>query len=200
MPVESQEIPSTRVDRVGHTGIYPLSGPLPAGDAPIRTPGELAHPEERHPARRAEHAFSVERTMLVLGRAIFGGYFTYSGINHFLNTETMTQYARAKQVPLAKAAVTASGAMLVLGGLSLLTGFRPKIGASLISGFLFGVTPKMHNFWQIEDEQQRMQEFVNFTKNVALVGGACFAASAPEPWPISIHIHESKTSKTLAAA
>jgi hypothetical protein len=39
--------PSTRVDQVGHTGIYPASGPWPPGDAPIRGQGELAHPEER---------------------------------------------------------------------------------------------------------------------------------------------------------
>jgi hypothetical protein len=42
--------PATSVDEVGHTGIYPASGPWPTGDAPLRGQGELAHPEER--ARR----------------------------------------------------------------------------------------------------------------------------------------------------
>lgn len=186
MPVESLEIPSTRIDRVGHTGIHPLSGPLPTGNAPIRTPEELAHPEAREPSHLRMSHRSVERTMLMLGRAIFGGYFTYSGIVHFQQLPMMTEYARSKHVPLAPAAVSVTGAMLVLGGLSLLSGFRPKFGASFISGFLVGVTPQMHNFWQVEDPQQRMHELVNFTKNVALLGGACLAAAIPEPWPMSL--------------
>lgn len=30
-----------RRDEVGHTGIYPGSGPRPEGDVPIRTPGDI---------------------------------------------------------------------------------------------------------------------------------------------------------------
>lgn len=96
-------------------------------------------------------------------------------------------YARSKGVPYPEVAVAGSGAMLVLGGLSLLTGVKPKTGASLIAAFLLGVTPKMHDFWRFEGEQ-RMQEMINFTKNVALLGGAAVAAAVPEPWPASVSI------------
>ena len=30
-----------RRDEVGHTGIYPGSGPRPDGDVPVRTPGDI---------------------------------------------------------------------------------------------------------------------------------------------------------------
>jgi putative oxidoreductase len=179
--------PTTRVDEVGRTGIYPASGPLPTGNPPLLGQGELAHPEERAAARRLRvRSGAVNATLLGLGRAIFGGYFVYSGVNHFLNLSSMTEYARSKRVPAAQAAVLGSGALLVLGGLSLVMGTRPKMGASMITAFLLGVTPSMHAFWDVEDEAQRMQEFVNFTKNVALIGGAAFAASIAEPWPASI--------------
>jgi putative oxidoreductase len=180
MAVELQEIPTSRVDRVGRTGIYPVSGPLPSGDASVRTAGELGHPEQRQLPACTASSRSAERAALLMGRAIFGGYFAYNGVNHFLNAQMMTEYARSKKVPLPRAAVIGSGVMALVGGLSLLTGYRPKIGASLISGFLVGVTPQMHNFWRVEDPQQRMHEFVNFTKNIALIGAACFAAAAPE--------------------
>ena len=130
---------------------------------------------------------ACERTALLFGRAIFGGFFLYNGINHFLNREMMTGYSASKGVPYPEAAVTGSGAMLVLGGLSVLMGVRPKLGTSLISAFLLGVTPKMHDFWNVQDPQQRMGEQINFSKNVALLGGALIAAGVPEPWPASVH-------------
>jgi putative oxidoreductase len=185
MPQELQVNPSTRFDEVGRTGIYPASGPLPRGDAPIRGQGELAHPEERGKHLRLA-SWPGNKPMLAIGRAIFGGYFLYSGISHFLNRPMMAQYARAKNVPAADAAVIGSGALIVLGGLSLLTGTRPKVGASLIAAFLIAVTPQMHAFWKMEDEGERMQDFVNFTKNLALIGGAALAAAIPEPWPASV--------------
>ena len=127
-----------------------------------------------------------ETAALVLGRALFGGYFLYSGINHFRNTAMLSGYSSSKGVPYPEAAVTGSGAMLVLGGLSVLAGMKPKLGASLIGAFLLGVTPKMHDFWNVEDGQQRMGEQINFLKNLGLLGGALIAAAVPEPWPASV--------------
>ena len=41
-----------RRDEVGHTGIYPASGPQAEGDAEVRTPGELGHPRRDRDAHR----------------------------------------------------------------------------------------------------------------------------------------------------
>jgi uncharacterized membrane protein YphA (DoxX/SURF4 family) len=97
----------------------------------------------------------------------------------------MAGYAESKGVPAAKLAVEGSGALMALGGLSLLTGYKPKIGPALITAFLAGVTPSMHRFWSEADPQQRQAEMINFMKNVALVGAAMIAASHPEPWPVA---------------
>lgn len=139
-------------------------------------------------ARAAARFGACERTALLFGRAIFGGFFLYNGINHFLNRETMRGYSASKGVRYPDAAVAGSGAMLVLGGLSLLAGVRPKVGTSLIGAFLLGVTPKMHDFWNLQDPQQRLVEQINFSKNLALLGGALIAAAVPEPWPASAHL------------
>jgi putative oxidoreductase len=177
--------PGTRVDRVGRTGIYPMSGPWPAGNAPIRGQAELGHPEQQS-RRRIRARWSGRSAPLAIGRALYGGYFVYNGINHFRQRRMLSEYAKSKQVPRPGAAVLGSGVLALAGGLSLLTGTKPKVGASLISAFLLGVTPRIHDFWTVDDQQQRGQEFINFTKNLALMGGACFAAAVPEPWPASI--------------
>jgi len=176
-----------RIDEVGPTGIYPASGPLPSSSAEVLGQGELAHPEERQATKRTARRWSAERAALLFGRAVFGGYFLYNGINHFVNHRVMTEYARSKGVPLPGLAVAASGAMIVLGGLSIVAGARPKVGASLVTTFLLGVSPQMHAFWRIGAPAERMQEMVNFTKNMALIGGAALVAALPEPWPAAVH-------------
>ena len=72
--------------------------------------------EREEMARTAARWGACEKTALLFGRAIFGGFFLYNGINHFLNREMMTGYSASKGVPYPEAAVAASGAMLVLGG------------------------------------------------------------------------------------
>ena len=137
----------------------------------------------RQPARR------TSTTALMLGRAIFGGYFLYNGLRHFKNADAMGGYAASKGIPMPKAAVIGSGALIALGGLSLLAGFRPKAGASMIGAFLLGVTPAMHDFWRQQDPQAKMNEEINFSKNVALLGGAALAAAVAGPWPASLGNH-----------
>ncbi len=119
-------------------------------------------------------------------RVIFGGFFLYSGINHFRSRKQAAQAAAAKNVPMPDLAVTSSGVALMLGGASILLGFKPKIGTALIAGFLAGVSPVMHDFWRAEDPKQRMQDMIDFSKNAALLGGALALMSIEEPWPASV--------------
>jgi uncharacterized membrane protein YphA (DoxX/SURF4 family) len=108
----------------------------------------------------------------LLGRFIFGGFFLYNGINHFIQRKEMAQYVSAKNVPMPDAAVTASGVALTLGGASLMLGVKPALGAAAVAGFLAGVSPVMHDFWKVQDPEKRQGEMINFAKNMALLGGA----------------------------
>ncbi|HZP47764.1 MAG TPA: DoxX family protein [Vicinamibacterales bacterium] len=126
------------------------------------------------------------RPLYLLGRAIFGGYFLYNGLNHFLNREMMSQYAAAKGVAAPDAAVASSGAMLLAGGLSVITGLKPRQGIAAIVGFLIPVSLQMHRFWEEQNPERRMAETVNFTKNMALVGASLMLLQLEHPWPVSI--------------
>lgn len=124
----------------------------------------------------------------LLGRLIFGGFFINSGINHFKNHKMLAQYSGAKNVPMPDLVVQASGAALILGGASVLLGIKPKLGAAALVGFLAGVSPVMHDFWNVEDPGKRQGEMINFMKNVALLGGAIALMGIEEPWPASVPI------------
>ena len=125
------------------------------------------------------------RALHVLGRAIFGGYFVYNGINHLANTPVMAQYAASKGVSNPEAAVRATGMMLLAGGLSVAAGMKPRQGLAMLVGFLVPTTLQMHRFWEVPPDQRQV-EIVNFTKNLALVGAALALLEIRDPWPASL--------------
>ncbi len=137
------------------------------------------------------------RVPFLLGRMIFGGFFIANGIHHFQESRQLSQYAGAKNVPKPDLAVKATGAILIAGGTSILLGVKPKLGAAAILGFLAGVSPVMHDFWKKEQPEQRMNEMINFTKNVALAGGALALMGVDEPWPASVPISKHKASRRV---
>lgn len=55
-------------------------------------------------------------------------------------------------------------------------------------GFLAGVSPLMHDFWRDEDPQARMNNMINFLKNMALAGGALALMGVEEPWEASVPV------------
>src|SRR6202030_3406039 len=82
--------------------------------------------------------------VVVLGRFLFALIFLLAGANHF-NKQTIG-YAASQGVPFASIAVPLSGVLATAGGLSILLGYRAKIGAWLIVLFLIPVTLMMHKF------------------------------------------------------
>ena len=150
---------------------------------PPRRPALTGREHEMRPSKRPAgqptnaRRSDLERGAQILGRVMFGGYFVYSGLRHFADRQAMIAYAKAKGVMWPKVAVLGTGAMLVVGGLSVLSGVKPKVGASLVTTFLAGVTPMMHDYWNVEDQSRRAAELANFTKNLGLLGGAALAAA-----------------------
>jgi putative oxidoreductase len=122
----------------------------------------------------------------LIGRILFGGFFLYNGINHLREAKLMAPYAGSKGVPSPELAIKLSAIPLIAGGASILLGAKPKLGAMAILGFLVGVSPVMHDFWRNEDPTQKMNDMINFTKNMALAGGALALMGVDEPWEASV--------------
>lgn len=125
---------------------------------------------------------------VLIGRILFGGLLAFQGLNHFLNTDAMTGYAQAKNVPAARAGVLVSGAMLILGGLGIILGVFPTVAALLIAIFLIVTTLKMHDFWAVPEDQQQ-EEMTHFIKNVELLGASLvFLALSTQAWAYALDI------------
>ncbi|HLU71895.1 MAG TPA: DoxX family membrane protein, partial [Nonomuraea sp.] len=74
--------------------------------------------------------------IILIGRILFVVLFLNSGVGHLRNADAMAGYAKSRNVPAARAAVVVSGVMLLLGGLSVLLGIWPDLGALLLFLFL----------------------------------------------------------------
>lgn len=124
--------------------------------------------------------------VFLIGRIVLSVYYLFNAANHFMQLDMMTGYASSKGVPAPRLAVAGSGAILGLGGLSILLGYQPYIGAILIVIFLVPVAFMMHNFWAVGDQQMKMVEMTNFVKNIALAASALMFLAIPTPWPFSL--------------
>jgi len=107
---------------------------------------------------------------LIAGRILFALIFFISAPGHF-NEQTIA-FAAAKGVPMASVLVPFSGILEFAGGLSILLGFRARLGAWLLVLFLLPVTFMLHQFWIVADPLARHMEFSVFLKNIALTGSA----------------------------
>jgi len=125
-------------------------------------------------------------TAFLIGRIIVGVYYLFNAANHFMRLEMMAGYAGSKGVPAPKLAVLVSGILLLVGGLSIITGVQPLIGVIALVLFLVPVTFMMHNFWAVQEQTAKMSEMVNFMKNMALLGSALMFLAIPEPWAFSL--------------
>lgn len=113
--------------------------------------------------------------LVLIGRILFSAIFIISGINNLFNSE-MIQYGISHGVPYPSFMIPVSGLISLIGGLSILMGYKARMGAWLIIFFLIPVTLMMHNFWEMDDSQQIMIEQILFLNNVSMLGGAFLLA------------------------
>ena len=121
-------------------------------------------------SKNADATSFWQGAVVTLGRFLFALIFLMAGANHF-NKQTIG-YAASQGVPLAAIAVPLSGVLAIAGGLSILLGYRAKLGAWLIVLFLVPVSLMMHKFWTVTDPMMAQIQMILFMKNVAMLGGA----------------------------
>jgi uncharacterized membrane protein YphA (DoxX/SURF4 family) len=127
------------------------------------------------------------------GRMVVGFFYLYAGINNFIHFEEAVGYAAFKGVPVTGLAVTAANILLMIAGLSILSGYRPAVGVTAVVLFMIPVSLLMHNFWAMADPQMAIAEMRSFLSNMGLAGSTLLFMAIPRPWPMSINKLPSKT-------
>ena len=110
--------------------------------------------------------------IVLVARILFAYLLIGSGFGHLTQTAAMAGYAHSRGVPSPKLAVQVSGVGFLLGGAAILLGIWGDLAALLIAVLLLTVAVLMHAFWKETDATAKMNEMVQFNKDVALAAGA----------------------------
>jgi putative oxidoreductase len=85
----------------------------------------------------------------------------------------VVDYMASEGVPLPNVALVGAIVVLIIGSLSVIAGFRIRIGAGLLLAFLVLATYFFHDFWKFEGQERQLQ-MIQFMKNLSLMGTLLF--------------------------
>ena len=117
----------------------------------------------------------IESWLTLIGRILLSLIFLLSGLGK-IGDWSGTAGSMAAQGMVAVPFFLTMAILIELGGgLSVLLGFKARLGAWALVFYLIPVSLIFHNFWAFTGAEQRMQ-MINFLKNLAIMGGLLLVA------------------------
>jgi putative oxidoreductase len=108
--------------------------------------------------------------LAVIGRLMLAAIFLLSAVGKLGNFNGTAGMMAQKGVPAAQVMLVGAIAFEVAGSLSIVLGYRPRIGAILLLVFLVLATCYFHDFWRIADPKEKQDQMIQFLKNLAIMG------------------------------
>lgn len=131
-----------------------------------------------------KHSF-FNSFLILLGRLAIGLLFFLSGFGKFFTWPDTIGYIQSKGMPFASFWLITAAVFEIVGGLSLILGFKMRVGAWILIIFLIPTTVIFHNFWELPLSEQPMQKIM-FMKNIAILGALCYFAAIAQTGYFSI--------------
>jgi len=107
----------------------------------------------------------------LFGRWVLAWFFLTQAYHHALGWNDTALLLAMKAVPTPPAVLLVALIGLVMGSLSLLVGFRTRVGALVLFAITIGATITLHDYWHLDVEVARAADFDIFARNIAIAGG-----------------------------
>jgi putative oxidoreductase len=129
---------------------------------------------------------AIQGGVALAARLMLTAIFVVSAVgNKIPQFKATAEYMRSEGVPQPRLALFGAIGLLLLGGLSVISGAWTRIGAMFLFVFLAAATYYFHDFWDIPDATTRALQSIQFMKNLAIGGGLLMlAAFGPGPWSV----------------
>ncbi len=118
------------------------------------------------------HLFSS--FFILLGRLCLGVIFILAGYDKFVHPTETAAYMASKGMTMVPFFLYAAACVELIGGLSLVLGYKTHWGATLLTLFLIAVTVIFYDFWNA-DAASKLVQTQNFIKSVGIIGGLLYA-------------------------
>lgn len=113
--------------------------------------------------------FRYQDTLLLIGRVLIGGFFVMGGYGKITGLDAFAAGLAKSGIP---APVAYLGAFAEFsGGLCLMLGLATRYAALLLVAFTIVATLIAHRYWEFTDAAMRRVQFINFEKNLMIIGG-----------------------------
>ncbi|WP_010584254.1 DoxX family protein [Schlesneria paludicola] len=117
---------------------------------------------------------TIQGLATVLGRVMISTIFVLSAVgNKIPNFKGVSDYMASEGVPQPQVMLAGAIVFLIAGSVSIVLGYRARVGASLLLAFLILATYFFHDFWTMQGQEQQ-QQMIQFMKNLSMMGAMVF--------------------------
>lgn len=110
----------------------------------------------------------------VFGRVMIAAIFLMSAVaNKIPKFDDVARSMGTAGIPQPQVMLAAAILFLIAGSLSIIFGYKARIGAGLLFVFLALATYYFHDFWKYQGQRQQ-EQMVQFLKNLSLMGTMMF--------------------------
>jgi uncharacterized membrane protein YphA (DoxX/SURF4 family) len=102
--------------------------------------------------------------------------FIGASASKFMFFDETSQYMASKGLTMVPLLLVGAAAVEFIGGLSLVLGYKTRLGATLLLLFLIPASIIFHDFWNIGGNEGQLQQIM-FLKNLAIFGGLLYVLS-----------------------
>ncbi|MGE0151451.1 MAG: DoxX family protein [Reyranellaceae bacterium] len=116
-------------------------------------------------------------TLDLIGRIFLALLFLGSGVSKIMDYQSVGQSMAGAGVPMVAAALPLAIAVEIAAALGLIFGLLTCLSALALIVYTVAATYFFHNFWAFEGQEAQMHT-IQFSKNLALVGGLLLVVAA----------------------
>lgn len=114
--------------------------------------------------------------ILFIGKLILCLFFLLSGFSKIFRNKMMIEYARSKHLPAPAISIILAAIIELGGGFAVIIGYQAEIASWILFVYLIPTSLIFHNFWAAA-EAEKQNQFINFMKNLAIMGGLMILAA-----------------------
>lgn len=116
----------------------------------------------------------LKGVVTLVGRLMIATIFLLSAVgNKIPQFNNVVGYMASEGVPMPSVMLGGAIVFLLIGSVSIILGFKARLGATLLLIFLVLATYWFHDFWTFEGPEQQTQ-MIQFMKNMSLMGTMLF--------------------------